>query len=203
MDPRVNIHEAKNYLLKQPANVVTHKSFTATSSSESTTSFRCNPPNPDIVVSRLVYLTMRAKFTFTSNDPAVNILQQISGSGDSLDGIDNVFCPRQFPLASVMRSLKVDINSDSLTVQPYHYMHALAKYHLPEETRMYQLSGTPAQPDTLQNYTQYSGDDQRNPFKEYETVGYEVSRGSYKPYKATRTVINNNANPPVAVGYTY
>ena len=55
VDPKVNVQEAKNYLFKQPANVVTHRTFTSTSSSTTSTTFKANPPNPDIVVARLVY----------------------------------------------------------------------------------------------------------------------------------------------------
>ena len=62
-DPRVNVKEANKYLFKQGANVVTHRTFNATSSSASSTTFKCNPPNPNIVVSRLVYLKMKFRGT--------------------------------------------------------------------------------------------------------------------------------------------
>ena len=34
VDPRVNLHEAEKYLFRQPANVVTHKTITANSASD-------------------------------------------------------------------------------------------------------------------------------------------------------------------------
>ena len=52
VDPKVNVQEAKNYLLKQPANVVTHRTFTSTSSSTTSTTSKANPPNPDIAAAR-------------------------------------------------------------------------------------------------------------------------------------------------------
>lgn len=207
IDPRVNVSEAKNYLFKQGANVVTHRTFTANSASNSSVTFKCNPPNPDIVVSRLVYVTMQFTITIRARrrnaaDNAwipLDLSNYFSGT-PSKSGI----CLRQFPLASVMRSLKVNINSDTLTVQPYQYIHALGRYNLEDVIRATAMSSSPAQPDAYQKYndrsdqalyTQNPGGvnpavagsigrslgEVRSPFSNYGDTGYEIPRGSYIP----------------------
>ena len=205
VDPRVNIQEAKKYLFKQGAKVVTHRTYTSTSSSTSSTSFKCNPPNPDIIISRLVFLTMRVTFNINgrylnrNNGNAVtntNLSALVSG-GQGL----NAICPRQFPLASAMNNLKVNINSDSLSVTPKDYIHALGRFNLDDNIRAYEMSSSPSQPDAFQKYADGSNlssypagggaaiagsqglnyGTNRSPFANYGDVGYEIPRGSYKP----------------------
>lgn len=221
IDPRVNISEARNYLFKQGANVVNHKTFTANSSTTSSVTFKCNPPNPDIVVSRLVYVNFQIEFRLygtiqlrqdqnagvvngvvdrNANDRvATDLSKLVAGNGDG----SNAICLRQFPIASVMRTLKININSDTLTVQPHRYIHALGRYNLDDSIRANEMSSSPCQPDAFQKYqdgfTQpvYSGDggaigavagsqgknygQNRSPFASYGQQGYEMPRGSYLP----------------------
>jgi len=53
-----------------------------------------------------------------------------------------------------MRRLKVNINSESINEQPYHYIHALGRYNLDMDKRIYGLSTFPAMPDSFQKYNE-------------------------------------------------
>ena len=163
-DPRVNIKEASKYLFKQGANVVTHRTFNATSSSVTSTTFKCNPPNPNIVISRLVYVKMKFRGRYTLVNTADGAT--IAGGSAVLSGTAdiNYICPRQFPLASVTRSLKLNLNSDTLTVEPYKYIHALGRFNLEEDNRAYEMSSSPSQPDAFQKFNDRSAHNGAAPF---------------------------------------
>ena len=216
IDPRVNIQESVSYLFKQSANVVTFKSWTANSSSASSVTFQANPPNPGIVCSRLAYLTIRPTFVFKASVYGINqagggqpnsrlpvdISDLFSGAGDNGN---NYICPRQFPLASAMRNLRMVLNTVAFNSSPDRYIHALSRFNLNDWQRAYPYSASPAQPDQFQDYndesarTLYTQTDNgaanaavagsagrnlgnaRNVFGSYGSNSTEMSRGAYTP----------------------
>ena len=140
--------------------------MTATSASNGNITFKAVPPNPDIVMSRLVYLTMQAKIrihgrantTVAGGGGGANVIgaeinydlgpefcgvpRPIGGAEDDFSSRNNI-CLRQFPLASIMRTLKMTMNSTTETVEPYKYIHALGRYNLDDDQRAYEMSSTP------------------------------------------------------------
>ena len=63
-DPRTNLREHNKYLFKMPGNQVTYETFSSSSNSNSSTSYKVNPPNPSTIVSRLAYQTKKFKVKF-------------------------------------------------------------------------------------------------------------------------------------------
>lgn len=162
MDPKINIIEDKQYVFKRGPNNVSFNQFTATSATSSNASFTCTPPSPDIVISPLVYMKARVNvsITGTATDNAGANLTQVDMTpyfpGDG-GAATNFICLRQFPLASVMKTLTVKLNGDSVTTNPSDYINALGHFNITELERAYEMSSSPSQPDMYQKYNDMTG----------------------------------------------
>jgi hypothetical protein len=221
VDPRVNVKEASKYLFRQGANIATNQTITSTSSSSSKTSFSCNPPSPQHIISRLVHVQMKFSVTIkasrqedggTGGRIPISLVPYLPGE-KAIDNIPdasgnrNFFCLRQFPIASVTRALTLNINSSTLTQEPYKFIHALGRFHLSESLRENELSSSPSQPDPYQKYNDSSDSvpnqiidpdttidngavegggaygsgygTNRSPFRDYGETTQEISRASY------------------------
>ena len=182
VDPRMNIKQADKYLFKQPAKRVTYSTTTASSASNNSLHFSCQPPGPTTVISRLVYITAKFFIAIPFTDPA--------NGNAAVDGTayfcgtpgKNYVCPRQFPLASVMQNVQAKINSDSVNTDPHRFIHALGRYNLDGLDRDGYMSTTPSQPDAFQNYNDGAHlgyGELRSPFSSFGEVSGEIPRGAY------------------------
>ena len=189
MDPRACMTEADKYLFKQGGSYVSYRTITASSASDSSVQWQCNPPSTSQIVGRLVFVTIeflveiKARKTVDSTaQPIVytaeNMFKYISGTGDK-----NYICPRQFPIASVTETCKLSINGTNIDNDPKKWIHALARYNLSGEEKMTVLSSTPSQPDYVQSYGEFSDinsyGDTYSPFQAFGDNTGEISRGSY------------------------
>ena len=75
-----------------------------------------------------------------------DVRELVSGSPYVVNGVEqvndsnlNAICLRQFPLASIMRSLKMKINQSTETAEPYRYIHALGRYNLDDDQQAYEM----------------------------------------------------------------
>jgi len=221
LDDRANLHEAEKYLFKQPANEVSYQSWSATSSSDSQCSFTVNPPGGmNAITSRFVLLTMQVTtememVTYNNNGVAAYSDPSALVCGYPPYGNSNAVCLRQFPLASIMQSVRMTLNTITETTEPHRYIHALGRYDLDENRRSYEMSSSPSQPDYYQRYNDSDNLELypvngvavpggpiansaglalghgRSPFAAYGNNTSEPSRGSYRIKSAT--YVNNKA----------
>ena len=68
------------------------------------------------------------------------------------NGNTNALCLRQFPLASIMQSVRMTLNTITETTEPHRYIHALSRYDLDENRRSYEMSSSPSQTYYYQRY---------------------------------------------------
>jgi len=215
LDDRANLHEAEKYLFKQPANEVSYQSWPSTASSDSQCSFTVNPPGGmNAITSRFVLLTMQVTaememVSYNNQGVAAYSDPRALLCGYGANGNSNAICLRQFPLASIMQSVRMTLNTISETTEPHRYIHALSRYDLDENRRAYEMSSSPSQPDYYQRYND-SGNQElypvngvavpgaaiggtaglelgngRSPFSAYGENSSEPSRGSYRVKEAT------------------
>lgn len=206
-DPRIDIRPLKKYLFQQPANVVTYKEFTTGSHSDTSVSFTATPPNPNVIISPLVYIHTPATLSVNAverhgADPAN---QRPRGILEFFLSSDKKIVPRQFPISSVIQTLSIKLNTDTTTVTLNDYIHALGRFYCDDAIRAYEMSACPMQPDFFQKYNddlesvliengtanekpetkgmKYGTN--RSPFQAYGANTNESTRGSYKPKKVT------------------
>ena len=197
MDPRACMTEADKYLFKQGGSYVSYRTITASSSSDSSVQWQCNPPSTSQIVSRLVFVTIKFRITATArknhddnaaNSVGLDLTPFLSGTADK-----NFICPRQFPVASVTETCKVSINGTNIDNDPKKWIHALARYNLSGDERDTILSSSPSQPDYYQLLDDISvaagSGDLRSPFLSFGNNTGEVSRGSFliEPYSFVTT----------------
>jgi hypothetical protein len=210
-DPRVALKTPKEYLFKQGGNVVTYKTLNANSIDNNSANFKCTPPNPNIIVSSLVYLeidcTANAFCATRANPPAA-----VNGSASyfyNSTGTQQQICPRQFPISSVLKTVSLKINTDTTTVPLNDYIHALARFYADDEMRAYEMASCPCMPDMYQNYGDEKAyinggavtglllGDARSPFSKFGYNTNEQSRGAYLP-----TSVRYD-NPTTIATYTF
>lgn len=201
-DPRIDIRTQNKYLFKQPANVVTYKSFNSNSSSNNSTHFTATPPNPNIIISPLVYLhvptTVNVNGLMNNADPsapaAANEVVKLFSSSPS------AICPRQLPISSIIGTLSLKLNTDTTTVNLNDYIHALSRYYSDDAIRAYEMSSSPVQPDFYQKY----GDLIPGPDAFGTTATAEKTRGL--GYGTNRSPFGNygeNTNESTRKSYKY
>ena len=193
-DPRIDIRTQNKYLFKQPANVVTYKTFNSNSTSQNSTHFTATPPNPNIIISPLVYVNLPATVKVTGKTAAANAPADFR---DMFFSSNTSIVPRQLPISSIIQTLSLKLNTDTTTVNLNDYIHAIARFYSDDAIRAYEMSSSPVQPDFFQKYnddinTTGAGKDKglgygtnRSPFQKYGANTNESTRSSYKPYKAT------------------
>ena len=182
MDPRACMHEADKYLFKQGGSYVSYRSITASSSSNSSVQWQCNPPSTNQIVSRLVYVTVTFSISINFNNganPAVDV-DGTAWLSDNVIADANLICLRQFPLASVIDTCKVFINGQNFNTSPKHWIHALSRYNLDLENRNIYMSSSPSQPDYMQDFNDYGTTAGiKSPFTGYNQSTAEIPRGAY------------------------
>ncbi len=164
----------------------TYRSFKATSSNESATSFNCPPPSVSTYVDKVAYLKMRINVAAVGADAGVQLVPFNAVNGTSGAAL------RKFPLANMMNVLNVSINGNQITTNLAEYFSALSLYSMTYNESDRGLSSTPTYSDQYQTYAQGAGTT-RNPLGSYSDNSYECPRGSFLP-ALTPVVVNNNTN---------
>ena len=163
-----NVDQKPVYEAKLGGITNTYREVISNSFSPSQASFSCNPPSPNTLVDRRVYLKVPVTVDFTG----------VSGSGNLLQANRDAF--RAFPLASIIDNLQVTINNTKLTIESSEVIHELMRFY-GEPREQEHLSGSPCFMDQSQEYSQLALSN-RNPLARYGEKGDgQPGRGGY-PY---------------------
>lgn len=126
-------------------------------------SWTVNPPSTSTIVDR--NLKVRAFFEITTDQP----LQL--GLNDAL---------RQFPIASIMDVLTIQINGETVSDNMADKIHAMLCYGNDAETRRGDTSTSPSMPDNYQEYSDYSVyGSGKNSLSNYGEQAVEEGRGGF------------------------
>ena len=173
LDPIVNADQIKRFAVLQGGVETTERTFTSSTFSNSSTQFSVPPPNPATFVSRRFLLRQPVTITI---------------SGTTSDG-SNIYQTgysafRQSPLASIMQTLDVTLNGQSVSINMNDVIKPLLLYHNNErDLNEREMSMSPMLKDQSQQYSDLAGanSSNRNPLEGYANSGPDASqpRGAF------------------------
>ncbi len=179
LEPRVNINSEKKYIVLKGGKRVTQQNYPSTSFSAAQAIFNFQTPSTNTIVDKKFYIKryLRVTGTFTGGTPA-SIWNGRLGIYDGL---------RQYPIASCLEVLNVNINGSTVTYNVSDSIHYVQRYRNTKDEREHDYSETASMPDQYQNYhdaflaNPNIGGQSRNPLAAYGLVGQEQSRGAIMP----------------------
>lgn len=181
VDPIVDLKQKITYPIVRGGQETTERVFSTTNYSESYLQFTVPPPSPNTFVSRRVRINLPVQLTFTegtdsngnyANKSAINI------GNDSF---------KQFPLSTLIQTLNVTINGQSVSLEMNDVIKPLLLYH--NNSRMLpqrEFSLSPCTRDTCQAYS----------------MGLNASGESTLQNVLGSTLDNNIGTPPNRGGFT-
>lgn len=198
-DNKIKVDAPRQFTIYRGGQQITFKDFSTTSSSNTSTTFSCPPPNPGIIIRRVVKISMPVTIQFNGTGPGVagDLLQP------DLDGF------RQFPLASCMTAVKLTINNSTTTVTPNDIIHAFSQYNTCHTLQERPLSTAPSMGDMSQNYYDLFGST-KNPLASYSSGFSSITRGGFPITAFTNTHTSASVSaviteplfiPPLTYGY--
>lgn len=170
LEPRVDIkHDSeKNHVVLMGGQRVTQQVNVADSWGDPNSApvqalFTVNPPSTQTIVDRR--MKVRCYLDITTNED----LQL--GSNDAL---------RQFPIASIMDVLTVQINGETVSDNVADKIHAMLCYGNDAQSRLSTVSTSPSMPDGYQRYSDW-GDygSAKNPLADYGETALDEGRGGF------------------------
>lgn len=188
-DPRTAINTKRVYGLYDGGSTISIKDYSTTSYSDSNFIFSCPPPNPQIIVSREIHLQAPITFTVTGTAPIGEYLLK-----------PGCFGIRAYPLSSVMSSLIVTINTQSVSINMSDVIQPLMRYNNYQKDREFVYSVSPSMMDQFTTYEEGFGSI-RNPLGAYGDC-YEMARGAY-PYTSINNVLGAGPGVPVTATVSY
>ena len=170
LEPRVNVKAdtEKDHIvlmggLRVNEQVNTADSWGSAGATPVQASWTVNPPSTSTIVDRNI--KVRAYFEISTDQP----LQL--GLNDAL---------RQFPIASIMDVLTVQINGETVSDNMADKIHAMLCYGNDAETRRGDTSTSPSMPDNYQEYSDYSVyGSGKNSLSNYGEQAVEEGRGGF------------------------
>jgi hypothetical protein len=185
-EPRLNLNSKKFYAIKRGGQDVAPQPQPAQSSSTSNMEFQCNPPNPNVAVDRLCWVSVPVQIVMTGTGPTVgpshNLLddcpQSPAYNGVAAQGF------RSYPLSKVTSNLKININDNSVSIPMNEVIDGLQHYYNNDRMQFLSYSMTPSQQDQYQNYSE-ALNSARNPLAGYNDQGpHDMPRGAF-PFTIT------------------
>ena len=167
LEPRTKINSKRAYAVLKGGSMVSYKPITSIGSSPSSITFSANPPSPNIIVDRELWMTWVINMTFTGTSISGPLLQL--GSNDA---------PRAFPIAQSINTASITMNDATVNINTNDVIGMLLRYATPRDVRMKQYSGTPSMLDQFQNYSEGIGTT-KNVMGLYGDNGYEDPRGGF------------------------
>jgi len=152
-DPIIKIDERATYPIIKGGNETTLRQFTTNSASNSSVQFSVPPPNPGTFVSRRFKLKQPVSITFNLQlqgyaGPALNNIQGLTSGRSAF---------RQYPLASIMKTLNVAINGSTISLPVNDVIKPLLLFHNNNRNlEAREMSTSPGMRDQTQDYTQLS-----------------------------------------------
>jgi hypothetical protein len=182
IDPRIS--EIKPvYTINKGGTQVTYVQQKSDNNSNSSIQFNPQVPGSNTYMDRKMYVHMTARVTFTGTprDPdGPNLLFP--------NGLNGVVGLRWCPLQSVTDSFNLTLNSNTITLNPAHYLEAMARYGFDRSIEDTFISTFPSMQDTWQQYSDGFGAN-NNPIAPYGDNTSVQSRGSF-PY----TIVSDNGS---------
>ena len=169
-DPRTILKNKRMYSVLRGGAEVNTKIYTSTSISSSSIQFSVPPPSGNVIIDRMVYLTLPIRLTFTGD--ATNTSPELL--------LPNRDAPRAFPISGSMETLRLSINGLAVSINMSDVIHALLRYNTGRKDKQIYYSGTPNCPDQSQQYSDLFGSI-RNPLASYGDSPDEsvMPRGGY------------------------
>lgn len=185
-DPRIDLDRPCEYLVEEGAGQVTWREIAATTYAPSSIQFNnINPPSPDTIVDKKIYV--KVGFTINFTGPAVGdapLLGYVAPSGVAGEpqiwqptGTDG---PRAFPLAQLCSTVAVQINNTTVVQNVGDYIEPLLRYNAWQALDETDLSLTPSEQDQYQNYGDFAlYGSARNVLGNYGEQGFRTNRGGF------------------------
>jgi len=184
-DPRVDLDKPCEYLVEEGAGQVSWREIASTTAAVTSIQFNnINPPSPDTIVDKKIYVKVGFNIFFTGPDQGFPLLGYVSPNGVAGDpqiwqptGTD---APRAFPLAQICSTVSVQINNTKVTQNVGDYIDPLLRYNAWQCLDETDLSLTPSEQDQYQlygDYIQYGS--ARNVLGNYGEQGYRTNRGGF------------------------
>lgn len=124
-DPITDVQAVDKYAILQGGNKISSKAFTSTSISSSSINFSCPPPSSNIITSRSVKFTLPVRLTLTgaliTNNGAFTPSSTLINA--------NKDAPRAFALSSMIDTINVKLNNDSVSIPMSDVIHPLQHYN--------------------------------------------------------------------------
>lgn len=159
IDPTVDINARSNktYAVYTAGTANSYQPISATSISNSSVQFQCNPPSSQTFVNRMVYVRMQWLLTFTSTNPTPGTFTLNAQGLATLPGVNagvGYFdAPRCLPLASATQSMSVNIGNAVISTNLNSYVRATQRYMNNVEDRNLGLSSSPSMLDQFWSYS--------------------------------------------------
>lgn len=194
-DPRVDLDKPCEYLVQEGAGQVSWREIAATTAATSSIQFNnINPPSPDTIIDKKIYVKVGFEINFTGPDEGSPLLGYVAPTGVAGQpqiwqptGTDG---PRAFPLAQLCSTVSVQINNTKLTQNVGDYIDPLMRYNAWRDLDETDLSLTPSEQDQFIQYgdwAQYGS--ARNVLGNYGEQGYRTNRGGFV---GVRIISNTN-----------
>lgn len=168
-DPIISSSQRKYFGVLKGGVETTERTFTTTTFSASSTQFSVPPPNPSTYVSRRVMLKQPVRVTITGQNSNESYIWQSTTQAF-----------RQAPLASVMQTLDITLNGQSVSLQMNDVIKPLLLYHNNErDLNEREMSLSPMLRDQSQQYTDLAlpNSSNRNPLEGFATAQPRGSQG--------------------------
>lgn len=169
-DPVTDLGTKKFYAIWKGARQNTYTPNISTSYSDSQINFSVPPPSPKTIVDRIIFLAVPIQLTFTGNtgDVTVPILNY---------GVADAF--RAFPLLSIIQTLAVTINNNTVSINMNDVFPDLLRYYTNPQDEFLFFSTGPSYQDQNQSYWDGVGT-LRNPLAGYnDSAPYQARRGEF------------------------
>lgn len=175
-EPRMNLSnvQQRQFAICRGGNTITSYVYNATSKSNTSVNFQCNPPSRSTVLDRVALVKMNVTLNFIGQAPAgQNLLNP---------GYDAF---RAWPISSCTNTLTSTINGYGISIELSKMIHAITRFNEPHDLKHNFLSLVPQMDDNCQDYRSVNSGN-LNPLAAITTNPVYPSRGGY-PY----TVISN------------
>jgi hypothetical protein len=177
IDPVTKLNSSRSYAILKGGEYVAYQSVSSNAPSPASVVWSANPPSPQIIVDRRLYIFGRIQLTFTGTSASGPLLQ--IGTNDA---------PRAFPLQQIINTLAATLNNATVTLNENEVFNTLIRINTSRDVRERDYSSTPHMLDQYQNYSDWSVYGAvKNPLGLYGDNGYESPRGGF----SSMTVVSN------------
>lgn len=200
VDPIISIQEKAVYPVIKGGMETTERDFVSNSFSTASAQFSCPPPNPQTFVSRRFMLKLQFDLTiqftvfgYNASQGGIKPNQIILASGS------DAF--RQYPLASMMKTLNVTLNGSTITLPVNDVIKPLLLYNNNgRDLEARNMSLSPGMRDQSQNYSDLVGF-HRNPLGTFGDGDFRqgAGRGSF-PFEFEQTGLTYDAESGNSTG---